>query len=169
MSSEDVWENLRLMRHLARGVEDGRTPGGRVSNCHLNKHRLINSLWAQVSERSEGLFWDDIPQHFLTTKISRILSESRYAADGDHVTVGRDNLLHQVQPEPRASRLGGLERLTDTGERACRDARPYPRPRAVPGPGPGPRAALTPALWRWCRRHGQVLAFVAWSSIGFQA
>src|SRR6516162_6529773 len=65
MSSEGVRENLRLMRHLARRVEEGRTPGARVSYCHLNKHCLINSLWAKVSERSEGVFLRRYPSAFL--------------------------------------------------------------------------------------------------------
>src|SRR5215831_14058700 len=65
MSSEGAWENLRLMRHLARRVEEGRTPGARVSNCPLNKHRLINSLWAKVSERSEGVFLGRYPSALL--------------------------------------------------------------------------------------------------------
>src|SRR5437588_8695837 len=43
------------MRHLARGLEEALTPGVRLSDCHLNKHRLINSLWTKVSERSEGV------------------------------------------------------------------------------------------------------------------
>src|SRR5215510_4016473 len=53
--------SLRLMRHLARGVKGSRTPGSRVSNCRLNKHRLTNSLWAKVCERSEGVFLGRYP------------------------------------------------------------------------------------------------------------
>jgi len=64
MSSE-VSENVRLMRHLARGLEEGRTPGSRVSHCHLTKHRLINSLWAKVSERSVGVFLGQYPTALL--------------------------------------------------------------------------------------------------------
>ena len=65
MSSEDVWENLRLMRHLARGLEEGLTPGARRSDCHLNKHRLINSLGMKVSERSEDVCPGQCPSTLL--------------------------------------------------------------------------------------------------------
>src|SRR4029453_325048 len=67
------------MRYLTRIVERALTPYLRLSDCRLNKHRLINSLGAKVSER----IWDVLsggktPQRFLTAKISRILSESRW-------------------------------------------------------------------------------------------
>jgi hypothetical protein len=45
----------RLMRQLARGFEEGLTPGAKLSDAHLNKPRLINSLWTKVSEGSEGV------------------------------------------------------------------------------------------------------------------
>ena len=44
-------KTFRLMRHLASVVERALTPGVRLSDCRLTKHRLINSLWTQVSER----------------------------------------------------------------------------------------------------------------------
>src|SRR5437660_4086762 len=47
--------SVRLMRHGARALERYRTPGKRLSSCRLMKHRLINSLWTKVSERSEGV------------------------------------------------------------------------------------------------------------------
>src|SRR5438128_11651814 len=43
------------MRHGARALERYRTPGKRLSSFRLTKHRLINSLWTKVSERSEGV------------------------------------------------------------------------------------------------------------------
>src|SRR3989442_7416695 len=47
--------SVRLMRHGARALERYRTPGKRLSSCRLTKHRLINSLWTKVSERSQGV------------------------------------------------------------------------------------------------------------------
>jgi hypothetical protein len=43
------------MRHPVRGLEKGLTPDVRLSDYHLNQHRLINALWTKVSERSEGV------------------------------------------------------------------------------------------------------------------
>ena len=70
MSSEGVWENLRLMRHLASGLEEGLTPGARLSDCHLNKHRLINPLWTKVSERSKGVCPGQCPDNAPSTLLN---------------------------------------------------------------------------------------------------
>jgi hypothetical protein len=53
------------MRHLARGLEESLTPGARRSDCHLNKHRLINSLGMKVSERSEDVCPGQCPSTLL--------------------------------------------------------------------------------------------------------
>jgi hypothetical protein len=64
---------VRLMRHLANIVERMLTPYVMLSDCHLHKHRLINSLWTKVSERGWGsLLWADSsallnPQNFANT------------------------------------------------------------------------------------------------------
>src|SRR6266478_7663930 len=52
MSSEGVWENLRLMRYFGRGLKSCQTPGKSLSDCRLIKHCLINSIGAIVSESS---------------------------------------------------------------------------------------------------------------------
>jgi hypothetical protein len=65
--------SVRLLRHLANIVERMLTPCVMLSDCHLNKHRLINSLWTKVSERGWGsLLWADSsallnPQNFANT------------------------------------------------------------------------------------------------------
>src|SRR2546428_1883238 len=64
------------MRHLASVVERALTPCITLSDCRLNKHRLINSLGTKIPERGWDLPSGQIPQRFLTPKISRILSES---------------------------------------------------------------------------------------------
>ena len=62
--------SLRLMRHLARGLEESLTPGARLSDCHLNKHRLINPLWTKVSERSKGVCPGQCPDNAPSTLLN---------------------------------------------------------------------------------------------------
>ena len=48
-------ENVRLMRPGVRALEGWGTLGQRLSSCRLTKHRLINSLWTKVYERSQSM------------------------------------------------------------------------------------------------------------------
>jgi hypothetical protein len=98
------------MRHLARGFEEGLTSGTRLSDCHLNKHRLINSLWTKVSERSEGVCPGQClskllnPQNFANT-IGKPCGE-RVGAGGQ----GAGPVDDPVWPHPACQALPGRSR-----------------------------------------------------------
>src|SRR5262245_55970906 len=72
------------MRHLARGMEKGRTPGVRLSDCHLKKQRLINSLETKVAEKSWSVSLRQCPlvllnhQDFADTIGKPVLSENGF-------------------------------------------------------------------------------------------
>src|SRR5437773_1568550 len=53
------------MLHLASAVEGALTPRARLSDWRLIKHRLINSLWTKVPERSWGLLSEQDPSAVL--------------------------------------------------------------------------------------------------------
>ena len=97
----------RLMRHLARGVEEGLTPGARLSDCHLNKHRLINSLWTKVSERSEGVCPGQCPLALLNPQnFANTIGKPSYDWPGDTTCMASERSTLIIRRARVHDRLG---------------------------------------------------------------